>query len=131
MAQSNNHHSMKRTVCIVDDSEDMRDVLARLMRSVGLTPEVYDSAEAFLRRGHGSETGCLLLDVQLGGMSGLDLLDQLSGNGLTYPVFIITGEHDIRTMARASRHRAIMVYKPFDAYALARDVLRSLDEAAS
>jgi FixJ family two-component response regulator len=126
---------MHSTVCIIDDDHDMREVLARVVRSVGLEPELYDSAAAFLRRSAPSPVGCLLLDVQLGGMSGLELLEQLSDGQLEFPVFLISVAHDAGTMARARRLGAIVVDKPFDARALARGILASVraddDGAAS
>ena len=120
---------MHSTVCIVDDNEDVRQVLARIVRSVGLAPELFDSAEAFLRRGDGSQIGCLLLDVQLGGMSGLELLAQLSAERLSYPVFLISGAHDAQSVAQAKAFKAIVVDKPFDARKLAQRVLASVSAA--
>ena len=117
---------MHSTVCIVDDNQDVREVLARIVRTVGLEPELYDSAEAFLQRGAGSQIGCLLLDVQLGGMSGLQLLAQLSEKQIGYPVFLISGLHDANTVAQAKALKATVVDKPFDARALARKVLASV-----
>jgi FixJ family two-component response regulator len=120
---------MHSTVCIVDDNEDVRQVLARIVRSVGLDPELYDSAEAFLRRGDGVQIGCLLLDIQLGGMSGLELLAQLSAKRARYPVFLISGVHDAQSVAQAKAFKAIVVDKPFDARKLAQRVLASVRSA--
>ena len=120
---------MHSTVCIVDDNADVREVLARVVRTVGLEPELYESAEAFLQRSDASEIGCLLLDVQLGGMSGLELLERLSGRRIEYPVFLISGMHDAHTVAQAKAFSAIVVDKPFDARALARKVLASVTAA--
>ena len=122
---------MRATVCIVDDNADIRQVLARVVQTVGLEAELYDSAEAFLKRDDGSRIGCLLLDVQLGGMSGLELLEQLSAEGLEYPVFLISGAHDAHTVAQAKALKAIVVDKPFDAHTLARKVLRSVNAAGA
>jgi FixJ family two-component response regulator len=120
---------MHSTVCIVDDNEDVRKVLARIVQSVGLDPELYDSAEAFLRREDGSRIGCLLLDVQLGGMSGLELLAHLSAARASYPVFLISGAHDAQSVAQAKAFKAIVVDKPFDARKLAQRVLASVSAA--
>ncbi len=119
---------MLSTVCIVDDDQGMREVLARVVRSVGLEPELYESAAGFLRRTGPSPVACLLLDVQLGQMSGLELLEQLSDKRLAFPVFLISGAHDAGTLARARRLEAIVVDKPFDARALARRILASVRE---
>jgi len=118
---------MLATVCIVDNNQDIREVLARIVQTVGLKPELYDSAEAFLRRVDASQIGCLLLDVQLAGMSGLELLERLSADGLAYPVFLISGVHDARTVADAKRFGAIVVDKPFDMRALAGQILGSIE----
>ena len=120
---------MASTVCIVDDDVDIRQVLARIVRAVGLEPELYDSAEAFLGRGDGSKIGCMLLDVQLGGMGGLDLLERLSVDGLRYPVFLISGRHDSNTLAQARRLGATVVDKPFDARTLGRNILAAVNAA--
>jgi len=117
---------MHSTVCIIDDDEGVREVLARVVRSVGLEPELYDSAEDFLRRGDHPQIGCLLLDLQLGGMSGLDLLDRLSGKQIIYPVFLISAAHNAKTSAAAKRLKAIVVDKPFDARGLAQKVLAAV-----
>lgn len=119
---------MRSTVCIVDDDQDMREVLARIVRSVGLEPELYDSAMAFLRRADRSPVACLLLDVQLGGMSGLELLEQLSDEQVTFPVFLIGSAHDADTLAQAKRLGAIVVDKPFDVRTLAQRILASVRE---
>src|SRR5579864_1654895 len=119
---------MRSTVCVIDDDQDMREVLGRVVRSVRLEPELYDSAAAFLQRAGRSPVGCLLLDVQLGGMTGLELLDRLSDAQLTFPVFLISSAHDAGTLAHARRLGAIVVDKPFDARALARRILTSVRE---
>ena len=107
-------HPMIPTVCIVDDSVEIREVLARLVRALGLKPELYESAEAFLRREIDSEIGCMLLDIQLVGMSGLELLEHLSADRLAYPVFLISGKHDAHSLACAKRLGVTVVDKPFD-----------------
>jgi FixJ family two-component response regulator len=122
-------HKMPSTVCIVDDNVDIREVLARIVRAVGLEAEVYDSAEAFLRRSDGSKIDCMLLDVQLSGMSGLELLERLSAEGLPYPVFLISGRHDAKSLEHAKRIGATVVDKPFDARILGRNILAAVAAA--
>jgi FixJ family two-component response regulator len=119
---------MRSTVCVIDDDQEMREILARVVRSVGLEPELYDSAAAFLRRAGRSPVGCLLLDVQLGGMSGLELLEQLSDEQVIFPVFMISSAHDADTLAQARRLGAIVIDKPFDVRALALRILASVGE---
>ena len=120
---------MPSTVCIVDDNVDIREVLARIVRAIGLQPELYESAEAFLGRRDGSKIGCMLLDMQLGGMSGLELLERLSAEGLSYPVFLISGRHDSNSLAQAKRVGATVVDKPFDARKLGRNILAAVTAA--
>ena len=113
---------MRSIVCIIENDEDIRQVLARVVRTIGLEPELYDSAEAFLRRTDRSGIGCLILDVELGGMSGLEMLEQLSEEELTFPVLLITGAHDAGTVAHSKQLGATIIDKPFDARALAQKV---------
>jgi FixJ family two-component response regulator len=118
---------MHPTVCIIDDDEHMREVLACLVRTVGLEPEPYDSAESFLQGSDRSGIGCMMLDVQLGGISGLALLEGLSEEQLDFPVFLISGAYDATTSAHARRLGATVVDKPFDARALAQRILAAIN----
>ncbi|HTS21682.1 MAG TPA: response regulator [Casimicrobiaceae bacterium] len=120
---------LRSRVCIVDDDSDVAEVLARVVRTVGLQPEVYDSAEAFSRCADSSPIGCLLLDVQLRGMSGLELLVRLSKGQRPYPVFLISAAHNAETSAAARQYGAVLVEKPFDGRALARRVLATIRAA--
>ena len=113
---------MPPTVCIIDDDKDIREILAHVVRTVGLEPELYDSAESFLQRPDRTGIGCMLLDFRLGGMSGLALLEGWSGEGRDFPVFLISGVHDTATAARAKQLGAIVVDKPFDARMLAKRI---------
>ena len=111
------------TVCIViDDDEGMREILARIARSAGLTPALYESAEAFVQRSDRSRIGCMLLDIELRGMSGIALLEQLAEETLDFPVFLISGAHSASTAAAAKRVGAVVIEKPFDARLLAQRI---------
>ena len=114
-------HSAK--VVIVDDDEDIRRVLARIVQSVGLATEAYPSAEAFITGANPPSIACLLLDHQLPGMKGLELLERLSSDKAAFPVFLISGAHDARTATRARELGAVVVDKPFDARELGRRIL--------
>ena len=113
---------MPDTVCIVDDDEDMRKVLVHIVRSVGLAAESFDSAEAFLARRPDIRVSCLLVDVELKGMSGVALLETLGDGERGFPVFLISGAHDALTTESAKRRRATVVDKPFDARSLAQKI---------
>ena len=133
--------SLERTVCVVDDDEAVSRSLRALLESVGLAVETFATAQAFLDRADRGRAGCLLLDVRMPGMSGLDLQEAMSARGQTIPIVFITGHGDVRMAVRAVKAGAVdFIEKPFreqdllDAIqkALAADVVRrsSGDERA-
>ena len=87
---------------IVDDDELMREVLASLLRSVALSARVYASVDAFLQAPRADAPGCLILDVRIPGMSGLDFQARLREVGVELPVILMTGYAD-RVRARSAR----------------------------
>ncbi|MBK8908831.1 MAG: response regulator transcription factor [Rhodospirillales bacterium] len=102
------------TVFIVDDHGGLRKSLAFLVESAGFSAEVYASAEAFLQNYRPERRGCLILDLQMPGMSGLDLLDVLAGRGDCRPVIMVTAHGDVPTAVRALKTGAVdFVQKPF------------------
>ncbi len=101
-------------VHVIDDEADVRQALALLLRSVGLASRVYPSAQDFLAEYHPGAPGCLVIDVRLPGMSGLELQERLAQEGVTLPVILMTGHGDIPTAVRAMRAGALdFVEKPF------------------
>ncbi|HEY2826093.1 MAG TPA: response regulator [Pirellulales bacterium] len=94
------------SVFIVDDDPAARDSMAALIQSRGLQAETYESGEDFLDRYDRSKSGCLVIDVRMAGMSGLDLQDRLVEEGIDLPVVVITGYGDIPTAVRAMRNGA-------------------------
>lgn len=110
------------TCVIIDDDADMRAILARVARMAALDAESFDSAEAFLRREGLSGIDCLLLDVDLGGMSGVELLALLVERRVPFPVFLLSGAHNAATHAEAKRLGAVLVDKPFDTRQLAEKI---------
>ena len=88
-------------VVVVDDEEPMRKALQRLLRAAGLTVRAYASAEDFLNSGQLDTTGCLVADIRMPGMSGLDLLAELNRRHLSIPTIFITahGDEDLRMQA--------------------------------
>ena len=101
-------------VFVVDDDPSVRDSLRRLLTSVGLTVEVFPSAQAFLQRPRGDSPGCLVLDVRLPGLSGLDLQRELVNTDAALPIIFLTGHGDIPMSVRAMKAGAIeFLTKPF------------------
>jgi RNA polymerase sigma factor (sigma-70 family) len=102
-------------VHIVDDDEAMRDSLKWLLESRGLKVELYSSAEVFLRAFNSGFCGCLVLDVRMPGMSGLDLHEQLQAHSSTLPVIFITGHGDVPMAVSALKKGAAdFIEKPFN-----------------
>ena len=125
-------------VFIIDDDAGVRDALKSLLRSVGLRVELFSTAQEFLRWPRPDAPSCLVLDVRLPGISGLDLQHQLDGANIRIPVIFITGHADIPMSVRAMKAGAVeFLTKPFrdqdllDAIqvALDRDAARRQHEA--
>jgi FixJ family two-component response regulator len=101
-------------VHIVDDDESMREVLASLLRSVALTARTYASVDAFLSVRRPDAPGCLILDVTLPGMSGLDFQSQLTEVGIELPVILMSGYGDVPMSVRGMKAGAVdFLVKPF------------------
>ena len=102
------------TVFIVDDDAHMRESLRNLVGSVGLRTELFASAQEFLQRRHSNAPSCLVLDVRMPGLSGLDLQRQTAEAGLEIPIIFITGHGDIPMTVRAMKAGAVeFLTKPF------------------
>jgi len=101
-------------VFVVDDDRSVRESLRRLCTSVGMTVEVFASAQAFLGASRKDVPGCLILDVRLPGLSGLDLQRELAGTNATLPIIFLTGHGDIPMSVRAMKAGAVeFLTKPF------------------
>lgn len=107
--------SGRRLIAIVDDDEDVREAIRGLMRAMGLAAEAFSSAEEFLRSGHVSRTACLIADIHMPGMGGLNLYHRLSELGNVIPTILITAypTEAVRSVALAA---GVIKYltKPFD-----------------
>lgn len=102
------------TVFVVDDDPGMRDGLRMLAESVGLSTEVYASAQEFLDAYDPNRPGCLVLDVRMPGMSGIELQKKLKANGMTIPVILVTGHGDIPMAVEALQNGALdFIEKPY------------------
>ena len=99
---------------VVDDDEGVRKSLTLLLRSVGITAVCYESGQDFLQDFQPSIVGCLLVDIRMPGMSGLDLQQSLSNRHSILPVIFITGHGDVAMAVRAMRAGAFdFIEKPF------------------
>jgi len=102
-------------VHIVDDDEAIRNSLSFLMHSEGISVQAYASAEEFLAKSNPSTRGCLLLDVRMPGLSGLELQKLLNEKYFTLPIIIITGYADVDIAVQAMKAGAIdFIEKPFE-----------------
>ena len=119
-------HSPPATVFVVDDDASMRTALSRLLRSAGYQCEAFESAEAFLRRERHPGVGCLVLDLHMPQVSGLELQERLGRLGYHLPIIFLTGHGDIPHTVQAVKHGAVnFLTKPVDEEAL----LASIEEA--
>ena len=113
-------------VFIVDDDRDTRESLRNLIRSAGLSAQTFSSAQEFLAAERPKAPGCLVLDVQLPGLSGLDLQQELAKAGVKIPIIFITGHGDIPTSVRAIKAGALeFLAKPVNR----EDLLRAIQQA--
>ena len=120
-----------RTVFIIDDDAAVRDSLALLLSLRGYPTAVFSCAEDFLRVLDPLWRGCLVVDIRMPGMSGLELQAALAGHPAALPVIIITGHGDIAAARQAFKAAAIdFLEKPFDDDALVQAIERAVGEAA-
>jgi FixJ family two-component response regulator len=106
----------RNVVAIIDDDEMMRDSLERLLSTVGYRPELFASAEQFLLDASKSEASCLVVDINLGDISGVELAHELSASGFKFPIIFITGSGDEIIRRQAIEFGCIAyLQKPFPA----------------
>jgi FixJ family two-component response regulator len=118
----------KKLVAIVDDDESVRSALQGLMKAVGLPARAFASAEEFLDSGQREETGCLITDIRMPGMSGLDLQATLNADHSGIPIIFITAHGDEKMRMQALRAGAVeFVTKPFDDEGLVVSVRAALE----
>ncbi len=119
---------MTSTVFVVDDDPDVRRGVGRLVRLAGYDVETFASGEEFLNRSPSHEPSCLVLDVRMPGLTGLDLQEAINKKGDAIPIVFITGHGDVPMSVRAMKAGAVdFLQKPFDAH----DLLDAIERAVA
>jgi two-component system response regulator FixJ len=119
--------SSSSLVHVIDDDDAVRESLEFLLRTAKIDVRTYDSATAFLNATPSGGIGCIVTDVRMPGMSGVDLLRQLKARGSTMPVIVITGHGDIQLAVEAMKVGAVdFLEKPFDDEVLLASVSAAL-----
>jgi len=116
-------------VAIVDDDESLCRSFGRLLRASGMQPIAYLSAEAFLADTKQPVFDCLVFDVQLGGLSGIELAERLIAEGTRTPIIFMTGREDPETRQRAEATGCAAFYRKTDSGAIVIDCIRRLTRA--
>jgi two-component system CheB/CheR fusion protein len=117
------------TVFVVDDDETTRNAMRTLFESVGHRVETFASGEAFLGSYHPGRSGCMVVDIVMPGISGLELLEKLNARGIDLPVVVITGRREVPLAVRAMRAGAVdFLEKPVRNQTLLNSIHRALDQ---
>src|SRR5689334_15459199 len=115
-------------VFVVDDDEAVRDGLCELFAAEGLAVRAFASAEEFLGAGVSDQPGCVVLDIQMPGMTGIELQSELVRRGATVPIIVITGQGDVPKAVATLKAGALdFIEKPFEPAALLQAVGQALD----
>ena len=115
-------------VAIIEDDESYRVAVQRLLKSAGFSVQSFASAEDFLSSGQQRETGCLITDIRMPGMSGLELQSKLNSDHCPIPTIFITAHGDEKMRLRAMRGGAVkFLAKPFDGEILLEAVQVALE----
>lgn len=124
MVNDGNH----KVVAIVDDDDAVRVAVEGLLRSAGLTARAYESAEEFIRSGQQSQVSCLIADIRMPGMSGLELQAKLNSENCKVPIVFITAHGDAQMRLQALRAGAVeFLAKPFNDEVLLETVRAALE----
>jgi FixJ family two-component response regulator len=122
----NNHNS--KFIAIVDDDDEVQSALQDLIEANGLSAKCFGSAEEFLESGAQRKAACLIVDIRMPGMSGLELQATLKSDGFNTPIIFITAHGDARVRLQAMREGAAeFLTKPIDYQVLLKEVRIALD----
>ncbi len=120
-----------QTVFIVDDDDDVRDSLVELLESMGLQTLTYANAQGFLDEFNTGKPGCVLADVRMPGMSGIELQQKLNGLGASAPLIIMTGHGEVAMAVQAMKNGAFeFLQKPFRDQELLDCITKALEQDA-
>ncbi len=123
-----NQNNNAPTVFVVDDDEEVRESLELLLLAERIQVETYESAQAFLDRREYGAHGCMVLDVRMPGMTGVELLEKLAQRNCRLPTIMISASSDKQTRHRATRAGAIdFIHKPYDTKQLLRRIQQMLE----
>ena len=114
-------------VAVIDDDESVCRAFGRLLRAAGLQPVTYDSAESFLADTKHPQFGCLVLDIQLGGMSGIELAQRLAAEGGRTPIIFITAHDDPESRRAAEALSCVAYFRKTDS---GKEVLETIRKVA-
>jgi FixJ family two-component response regulator len=122
------NQSSSQIVAIVDDDRSVQSALKDLMESAGLEARCFGSAEEFLEPDQRNQTGCLVADIRMPGMSGLELQAKLKAEGSRIPIIFITAHGDAKMKMQAMKAGAVeFLSKPFDDEVLLQTVRHALN----
>jgi FixJ family two-component response regulator len=117
-----------KVVAIVDDDDSIRSALQGMLKAVGYPAQAFASAEEFLKSGQQHQTSCLIADIRMPGMSGLDLQAQLNAERCKIPIIFMTAHGDAKMRIQALRAGAVeFLSKPFDEEVLLESVRAALE----
>src|ERR1700726_2546071 len=120
-----------KLVAILDDDDSVRGALQGLLKAVGLPAQAFASAEEFLQSGQQHLTACLIADIRMPGMSGLELQVKLNAERCRIPIIFITAHGDTKMRLQAMRAGAVeFLAKPFDDEVLLQNVRAALENGA-
>jgi FixJ family two-component response regulator len=115
--------NVQATIAVIDDDPEMRASLSRLLSAHGFGVKTFDAAETFLVGATRCTAACLLLDIQLPDISGIELAHQLAADGLSFPIVFMTGNHDMTIEQKATAAGgAACLRKPFTAAELLNQI---------
>ena len=121
--------SSENTVHVIDDDDAVRESLAFLLETANLRVKTYESGPAFLKHAASAEVGCIITDVRMPEMSGIELVRALAARGVTTPVIVVTGHGDIPLAVEAMREGVVdFIEKPFGDETILGAVHRALEQ---